>query len=498
MHVRTVDHLAAAAGGRLVTPTPDTHRVVITDVTHDSRKADPSTVFVAIRGQQYDGHNFVPEAIAAGSPAVCVDHEMGSLVIEIVVDDTRAALGPMAADVYDNPSQSLPVVGVTGTNGKTTVTHQIEALAGSAGRQAGLIGTIETRIGGHSLESARTTPEASDFQRLLARMRDEGMDLVAAEVSSHALELGRVAATRFAVAAFTSFSQDHLDFHHDMEAYRASKESLFTQFEVGTAVVNIDDPVGGRIAESFAGRLIGVGRGGEVRTAVESRDLGSTVFTISTPWGEATVESPVIGDFNVTNAALAATCCLVLGMGFDDVIAGLGRLPIVPGRFELISGSSDVRVIVDYAHTPDGIEKAVSTARSLSGGQVIAVFGAGGDRDREKRPEMGRAASLADSVVVTSDNPRSESPARIIDQVLEGIDEDVPTVTEPDRRRGIRKAIETAEDGDIVLVLGRGHEPFQEVDGERRPFDDREVARQELAAVRKSAESVPDSGSMDS
>ena len=483
--------LALAVGG----VTHGDPEVSVTDVTHDSRYAGVGTMYVAVRGSHFDGHDFVAKAVAAGSNAVCVDHFVASGVSELEVANTRQVMGALAASVHDDPSASVAVVGVTGTNGKTTVTHYVESITASAGRTPGLIGTVNTRVGEHILTSERTTPEATDFQRLLAEMRDLGADVIAAEISSHALELGRVSATRFAVAAFTNLSQDHLDFHGDMGAYRAAKERLFQEYEVGAAVINVGDEVGREIASKLRMPLLRVGSDGdltanEVRTSFE----GSS-FEMILHGASHHVSAPLIGAFNVENALVAAGCCLQLGLSVDEVVSGLGRLGSVPGRFELVSGSFPVRVVVDYAHTPEGIHQAISVARDLAMGRVIAVFGAGGDRDREKRPLMGRAAIEADLSVLTSDNPRSEDPEAIIQEVISGI-EGLGVVVEPDRRRAIEHAIRAASPGDVVLILGKGHETGQEIGERVLPFDDRLVAVEVLDRMARSSDSDGGSGSM--
>jgi UDP-N-acetylmuramoyl-L-alanyl-D-glutamate--2,6-diaminopimelate ligase len=388
------------------------------------------------------------------------------------------------------------VIGVTGTDGKTTVTHYVESISSGAGLSTGLVGTIRTRYAGKSVESERTTPEASDFQRLLADMRDAGVTVAAVEVSSHALALRRVAGTRFDVAAFTNLSQDHLDFHGDMASYLAVKRSLFEEYQVGTAVVNIDDPAGAAIARSHRGDLVTVGGDGDVRVEERSPQQSGTSFTLVTPWGSGTVTAPVMGEFNVDNAALAAASCLCAGIDFDLVIAGLEDLSPVPGRFEIISRGDPVTVIVDYAHTPRGISEAIDAARAITQGRVIALGGAGGDRDREKRPMMGRALSEADLVVVTSDNPRSEEPEAIIAEVSSGLAPGTDAMVIVDRGSAIAAAVAAAREGDLILVLGRGHEPMQDAGGERRPFDDRQVVREALADLPKSANSDAKSRSM--
>ncbi|HEX9762682.1 MAG TPA: UDP-N-acetylmuramyl-tripeptide synthetase, partial [Acidimicrobiia bacterium] len=307
-----LDQLAALVGGHLIGVTGDPPTIL--DVTHDSRQAAPGWLFVALRGVRSDGHDHVAQAVSAGAVAACVEHDTGVEVPQLVVPDTRRALGSLAARVHGDPSHDLAVVGVTGTNGKTTVTHYVESIASHAGLATGLIGTIQTRVRERAFESARTTPEATDFQRLLAAMRDSGARLVAAEVSSHALALGRVRATRFRVAAFTNLSQDHLDFHGDMESYLAAKSTLFLEYEVGTSVIDVDDAAGRRIADEVATRadhaLVRVGTDGDARSEARHPTGVGTGFQLFTPWGNAEVETPVIGEFNVDNAVLAAVCCL--------------------------------------------------------------------------------------------------------------------------------------------------------------------------------------------
>lgn len=469
---------------------------VVEDVTHDSRQVGPGCLYVAISGAVFDGHEFVDAAVDSGATGVCVNRHVTQSVPEIVVDDTRRALGPLAAAVHDHPSSEMGVIGITGTNGKTTVAHYTYSIALSAGRKAGVIGTIHTMLGDETIAAVRTTPEASDFQRILAEMRDKGAELVAVEVSSHGLDMGRVSATRFAVAAFTNLSQDHLDFHGDMESYLAAKKKLFSEYEVGTAVVNVDDPAGASIAAGYSGEILRVGAEGDVRVTEVSTRRGRTSFRLDTPWGVASVESPIVGVFNVENASIAAACLLASGLDLEEVVEGLGSLSPVPGRFEVVSGTDPILVIVDYAHTPDGIVKMIRAAREMGRSRVIALIGAGGDRDSDKRPLMGAAVSAADSAIITSDNPRSEDPESIARSVLAGVTLQTEVTYELDRRRAIYKALEIATDGDVVLILGRGHEPFQEIGEEMLPFDDRVVARDALRRRRKSANSQSGSGSM--
>lgn len=489
---KTVKMLADMVGGSVVGSGEDTS---ISDVVHDSRQAGPGSLYVAVRGGTVDGHDFVPAAVAGGAAAICVDHPLASGVPEIVVGDTRRVMGHLASAVHDFPSHALSVVGVTGTNGKTTVTHYVESIAGIAGLETGLVGTIHARAGGSTIPSTLTTPEGPEFQRLLADMRDQGVDLVAVEVSSHALELGRVGGTRFAVAAYTNISQDHLDFHGDMAAYRAAKERLFTDYEVGTAVINIDDPWGAEMAARYPADLITVGQGGDFSVHSVATYPSHSEFVVASPSGDRALVAPVVGEFNIANLVLAAACCVAAGIGTDRVLEAAAGVRGVPGRFEVVSGDDPITVIVDYAHTPEGVATVVETARRLSEGRVIALLGAGGDRDRAKRPAMGEALSRADLAIVTSDNPRTEEPAAIASAVLSGVGNGTEHLLVLDRRTAIDMAIDRAGDGDVVLVLGRGHEPMQDLGTEKVPFDDREVASASLAR-RRSAEYGPGSGSM--
>jgi len=459
--------------------------VPITDVTHDSRSAGPGVLFTAIRGFTADGHDYVPAAIAAGCPAVCVeDAGLVGATPAIVVADTRRALGSLAAEVHHRPSDHLRVVGVTGTNGKTTVTHLVESIAAAAGVPHGIVGTVGARIGGRPVPVARTTPEASDFQRLLASMVDEGVDVAAVEVSSHALSLGRVAATRFEVAAFTNLSPDHLDFHGDMESYFEAKASLFDQ--AGRAVVWIDDPAGRRLAESIDVPVTTVAMdGADVGARRVSTTFAGSTFHVDGPGGGADVTLPLAGRFNVANALVAAGIAAALGIAWDSIAAGIAAVPPVPGRFELVATGREFTVVVDYAHTPDGIRAAVAAAREILAGtgRVIVVVGAGGDRDRAKRPLMGHAAAQADVAVLTTDNPRTESPDAILAEVAAGASGPALVKQVVDRRAAIRVALEEAAPGDAVLVLGKGHEQGQDFGSVVHPFDDRMVAAEEAAAL---------------
>lgn len=471
----TLAAIADAVGGRLV----GDGSITITDATHDSRDAGPGTCFVAVRGATVDGHTFVEDVVAAGASGVCVDHEMDVEVAQVVVPDTRAVLGDLAATVWQRPTNVLTVVGVTGTNGKTTVTHLVAGIARAAEVSAAVVGTTGILIGEDRTPLPRTTPEATDVQRIAAGLVAEDVELLAMEVSSHAMELGRVEGVEFDVVAFTNLSQDHLDFHPDMEAYFEAKAKLF-EGDV-TRVVNVSDPAGRRLADRHP---VAVAVGDDVRAEnVHLRADGAT-FTLRTPSGSAPVELPVGGAFNIENALVAAGIGHALGWDVDVLAAGLSAAPAIPGRFEPVHAGQGFAVVVDYAHTPDGITAAIAAAREVTTGRVIVVVGAGGDRDREKRGPMGEAAASADLVVLTSDNPRSEEPLAIIASLRDGALAGPAEVrVEVDRREAIDLALRMARPDDAVLVLGKGHEAVQELADRTIPFDDRAVARELLEAM---------------
>ncbi len=476
----TLSTLAGLVAGRIVGD-PAT---AVADVHHDSRAVTPGSLFVALRGARADGHDFLDAAIAAGAAAVCVAAEHRVAAPQLVVADTRRALAPLAAAVHGHPSRRLPVVGVTGTNGKTTVVHFLEAIATAAGLSPGIAGTLGARIAGRGVPLAHTTPEASDLQRLLAAMVDAGVELAAVEVSSHALHYGRADATSFRLAAFTNLSQDHLDLHGDMEAYYAAKASLFAADRVESAVVWVDDPWGRRLAAATTVPVVAVGlAAGDVHAAGVASSVEGSRFEVVARGDRFPVTIDLPGDFNVANALVAAACALELGIGPAAVAAGLRAVARVPGRMDPVQVDGGPAVLVDYAHTPAGIAAVIGAARGFGPGRIVAVVGAGGDRDRDKRPEMGRAAAAADLVVVTTDNPRSETAASIVAAVAAGARAVAPerVVVEPDRRRAIRAAVRAADAGDLVLVLGKGHEQGQDFGDRVVPFDDLTVAREELA-----------------
>ncbi len=465
--------------------------VEITGIAYDSRQVQPGFLFVAIQGLVTDGHRFVPEAVSRGAAGVLLARPVTvpEGVAWAVVPDTREALAYVSSQFYGEPARGLHLVGVTGTNGKTTTTHLIAALFRARHPGVGLVGTIHSAIGDEILPMRHTTPESLDLQRLLRRMADAGVREVVMEVSSHGLRLGRVAGLRFDTAVFTNLSQDHLDFHVDMEDYFASKALLFERLdEEALAVVNRDDPYGLRLLELSRGRVLTYGirepadvRAGEVRVTP-----GGVRFTVESAWGAFPVSLRIAGLFNVYNALAAVCVGLDRGFAPDEIAAVLGRVPGIPGRFERVDRGQEYTVIVDYAHTPDGLENVLRAAREIARGQVIAVFGCGGDRDRKKRPLMGAiSARGADYTVLTSDNPRSEEPLAIIADIERGYREVRPdgyTVV-PDRREAMRRAFEQARPGDVVVIAGKGHEDYQIVGDRRLDFDDRREAAAILESI---------------
>jgi UDP-N-acetylmuramoyl-L-alanyl-D-glutamate--2,6-diaminopimelate ligase len=446
----------------------DLGAAVITEVTHDSSAVRPGALFCCLVGSSTDGHAFAPGAIAAGASALLVQRLLPLDVPQVVVADTRAAMAPVAAAFYDHPSRRLAVAGVTGTNGKTTATHLLRSILEADGRSAAVIGT---------LSGARTTPEAPELQRRLAELAADGTSAVALEVSSHALVQHRVDAIWFEVVAFTNLSQDHLDYHRTMQEYFSAKASLFRPNRARVAVINVGDPWGRNLADSLRNRL-------PVRpfSLDDAVDLRMTRDGSTFRWEGELVRLHLSGDFNVINALAAASAARELGVGPTAVAAGMETVVSVPGRFERVDGGGPVAVVVDYAHTPAGLEHVLGAARSLAGGgRVLVVFGCGGDRDRAKRPAMGEAATrLADLAVLTSDNPRSEDPLAIIEEVRAGVRRPEVLVVEPDRRTAIALALSRSRAGDVVVIAGKGHETVQVSAAGAVPFDDRQVAREEL------------------
>jgi UDP-N-acetylmuramoyl-L-alanyl-D-glutamate--2,6-diaminopimelate ligase len=450
--------------------------VDVRDLAYDSRRVQDGTLFFCVPGAVADGHDHAAAAVAAGACALIVERELPLPVPQIVVDSCRAAMGPIADVFFGRPSERLLVLGVTGTNGKTTTAYLQHAILAAAGHTAGLLGTIERRIGGVAEPAQRTTSEAIDLQRDLRRMLDAGDTACAMEVSSHALDQQRVAGVRFAAAAFTNLTQDHLDYHADMEAYFAAKALLFDG-RCPTAA-NADDAYGRRLPADLRFGL--ATPGAEVRAEDVRYGAHGTAFRLRTPWGDAEVAMRLVGRFNVENALAAVSSAGLAGVPLAAIVTGLEGVAGVPGRLEVVSGDRPFAVIVDYAHTADALENVLRALRPLATGRLIVVFGCGGDRDRGKRPTMARVAcALADEVIITTDNPRSEDPLAIIAEVAAGADG--RHAVEPDRRRAIERAIAAAAPGDVVLIAGKGHEQGQDVAGSITPFDDRVVACEVLA-----------------
>jgi UDP-N-acetylmuramoyl-L-alanyl-D-glutamate--2,6-diaminopimelate ligase len=480
--------------------------VEIRDLAYDSRRAGPGTLFFCFPGERTDGHDFAPAAVEAGASALVVEHPLDLDVPQAQVEDARAAMAPIAASFNGDPTSELGVVGITGTNGKTTTAFLVRHLLESAGHRCGLLGTVRQVVGGQVEEVERTTPEAIDLQRTFDRMLEAGDEYCVMEVSSHALVLHRSDAIHFAAKVFTNLSQDHLDFHADMEDYFEAKRLLFSgeggapivELEGGISVLNADDPYGRRLAADLdcgpGGDCVSysvAGGDADLTARDVSFDASGSRFTCVTPDGEIEVRIPLPGDFNVANALAALGVGRALGLDLEAAAAALASAEQVPGRFESIDEGQPFSVVVDYAHTPDSLENVLKAARRVTRGRLISVFGAGGDRDRDKRPLMGRAgAELSDVAVVTSDNPRSEDPAAIIGQIEAGIGEDVTAevAVEQDRRAAIALALGRAGDGDMVVIAGKGHEQGQEfANGRKVPFDDRDVAREELRKLTKAA-----------
>ncbi len=475
--------------------------VPVRAVVADSRTVQPGDVFVCLPGYKSEGgevradrHDFIDMAVARGAAAVVVDRAVAAIpdVTIVRVDDSWSAIAVMACELYAQPSRELTMVGVTGTSGKTSTTYFVESVLRRAGRRPARFGTIEYRFGDRVVAAAQTTPEAPELQRLLRQAVDEGFDAVVMEVSSHALQLRRAGGVAFDVALFTNISQDHLNFHPDMHHYLRAKGRLFEELGSGgkaaTAVVNIDDDAAAHVIAVNRGRLLtyAVDRAADIRAIAVHSGLNGTRFDACTPQGTLPIEIPHLGEFHVHNALAAIGAGVALGLSAEAIHDGLAATPAVPGRFELVDCGQDFRVAVDYAHKPDALDRLLQSARHLRPRRVITVFGCGGDRDRGKRPLMGRlAAQHSDVVIVTSDNPRSESPERIIAEILHGAREAAANrckvYSESDRATAIAMAIDQAQTDDIVLIAGKGHETYQLFADRRIEFDDRQVARAALA-----------------
>lgn len=449
-----------------VEPKPQWSDIELSDVLHDSRAIVPGALFAAISGHSSDGHHYASDAVEAGAVALLVERPLGLDVPELRVASVRESLGPVASAVHGDPSQAVQLVGVTGTNGKTTTVRILNCLLSDLSVSVAEIGT---------LTGQRTTPEAPELQRFLADAVARDVAAVTMEVSSHGLAQHRVDGCRFTVAAFTNLGNDHLDYHGTIEEYFAAKRRLFSSELSDLAVVNVDSEFGLRLADEINIPVIRVGA-----HLVDSVQFDRYVNKFR--WRERAVQLPLAGEFNIANAVMAAEIAVALGHRPDDVAAALATTPSVPGRFELIDQGQPFAVVVDYAHTHDALESVLTAARAVTENSLIVVFGAGGNRDHDKRPAMGRVVrGLADWVVVTSDNPRDEHPEDIISAIVSGM-AIPPDLVEVDRRRAIGAAFDVAREGDLVLLAGKGHEATQTIGSRAVSFDDRLVAGEELRA----------------
>lgn len=474
-----------AAGGRL----PGSP---VAGVTADSRAVARGSVFVCLRGSRHDGHAFVSQAVRNGAVAVVAEHPLRCTRPVVVVQDARAALARLAAWYWGYPSRGLDVVGVTGTNGKTTTAYMLEAILRAAGRRPALFGTVTYRYGARAWPHVHTTADAPRLQELFHRVRAAGADAVVMEVSSHALALRRVDGVNFRAAAFTNLTRDHLDFHRTMGAYFEAKALLFAALpraaEGGIAVVNLDDPAGARVARRTGALVLGYARrrraAARFTATAERATAAGTFFTIREGARTVPVRLKLLGDYNVANALAAAATARGLGLGWPAIRAGLARLARVPGRMERVPVRAPFTVVVDYAHTPDALERVLGASRRLTSGRLLTVFGCGGNRDRGKRPKMGRIATeRADFAWVTSDNPRDEEPQGILRDITGGIRARGRHAVVPDRRAAIGRALGAARRGDVVVIAGKGHERIQLIRGRAHPFDDVRVAREEWTRV---------------
>ncbi len=480
--------------------------VPVRGIAYDSRRVEKGDLFVAVRGMLHDGHTFLPQAVANGAVVVVVEEETPGLTVpQLLVENSRRALGSLAAAFFEQPSRKLRVAGVTGTNGKTTTAGLLRVILEASGESTGLIGTVETVVGGKRERPERTTPESADLQRLLAKMVDAQDTSVVMEVSSHALALSRVEACEFDLAVFTNLTQDHLDFHRTLEHYRQAKGKLFSALAPAAghgsgaespsafsrkayprgAALNLDDASSQYFYGITRVPVVFYGFSPQATVRAEALELGtdSSSFTLILPGGESRVNLRIPGRFNVANAMAAAAAAHLAGISPEVIVAGLEGFAGVPGRMERVLGGQEFTVLVDYAHTPDGLEKVLTAVRELAKGRVIAVFGCGGDRDRGKRPLMGGiAARLADFTFLTSDNPRSEEPLAILAEVeggFRGTGKGGYAVVE-DRSQAIRAAMEMARGEDVVVIAGKGHEGYQLFSDRRVPFNDVQVATLEL------------------
>jgi UDP-N-acetylmuramoyl-L-alanyl-D-glutamate--2,6-diaminopimelate ligase len=479
-------------------------KIEITGLAYDSRSVKPGDLFVALKGQTADGHDFIKNAIQNGAVALVLEQPRGTdtKTARIQVPNTREALSGLAANFYNRPFTGMTLIGITGTNGKTTSSYVLESILSAAGSVPGVIGTINYRFSGQTLEAPVTTPESLDLMRILRKMADGGVTDVVMEVSSHALHQGRVQDCPFHVGVFTNISRDHLDYHPSMADYFEAKSLLFRgsrereTHHLKWAVINTDDPKGEELIQLTEANVVTYGLGKSCTVRAEGIQLTTSGMTASliTPAGKTDIRSSLIGDFNIYNILAASATALCLGIDLDGIASGIERLEGVPGRLELVKNRHSLAIVVDYAHTPDALLKAIRSVKSLTKGKLITVFGCGGDRDKGKRREMGRVAGEhSDLAFVTSDNPRTEDPAAIAVQIEKGVHESglkkiespfAEDLTGPgyilelDRGKAIQSAIGLAHASDLILIAGKGHEDYQIIGKEKRHFDDREVAAQ--------------------
>ncbi|MBI4224692.1 MAG: UDP-N-acetylmuramoyl-L-alanyl-D-glutamate--2,6-diaminopimelate ligase [Deltaproteobacteria bacterium] len=458
-----------------------------TELAYHSKACKPGCCFVAISGLQTDGHQYISEAVRNGAKTVVVEREVDVPrgVAKIVVEDSRDALARLSAFHFNEPTRELTLVGVTGTNGKTTVTSLLSHIAKQAGLSSGLLGTLHT-------PSGRTTPESYDLQKIFRNMAAGGATHAFMEVTSHALQLKRVTGCHFNGAVFTNLSRDHLDFHENMENYFSQKARLFRQHLVVSekknlwAVINADDPYGRTLAGDLPARvwLFSQKGGAEISLQGAAAAWEGLKLEVKTPQGTVSLHSPLKGRFQVNNLLAAVAASLAMEFPMEAITAGIASFSGVPGRMEAVPNGRKNKIVVDYAHTPAALENVLEALRELNPERIITVFGCGGDRDRGKRPQMGKIASQkSDILVVTSDNPRSEDPQKILNEILGGVQPGTEKYAVADRRAAIARALDLAKEGDCVLIAGKGHETFQEIAGEKKPFDDREVVR-ELLGIR--------------
>lgn len=499
----TVMQLVAALNGQVaIVERHGALDTLVTSVTDDSRAVVAGSLFIAVKGERVDGHRFVGRAIEAGAAAIVAQESVDHRSLPFVkIADSRKALGFIGGRFYGDPSAQLTMVGVTGTNGKTTTTYLSKALLEGLGRQVGLIGTVAYQFGNETIPASHTTPGALQLQRLLAEMCHARMDSVVMEVSSHALAMDRTAGCEYDVALFTNLTQDHLDYHRTMEEYFSAKLRLFTTLGQGRktgqrAIINMDDPRGGQVRAACRVPVWGFAIKARADLQAERLRLSmnGTTFTAVTPAGGFTVESRLVGEHNVYNLLGAIGVALHAGATCDQVRESVAGLTNVPGRFERVSVGQDFTVVVDYAHTEDALVRLLTAAQALKTHRIITVFGCGGDRDRGKRPKMGRAAvEYSDVVVLTSDNPRTEDPMAILRDVETGVREALQARAHveyhlvPDRREAIMSAVRLARAGDILLIAGKGHEDYQILGTRKVHFDDREVAREAIQQLRNCA-----------